>query len=180
MTDNVIVRYIIRHLNGDKKTTEDMFIGTIRFENQEGITHNHFFAKNDTLVSKTESVLEEKTTISKLEIDAQTEEFPIDENYYPGKLLEQIKPAAWYSGCLPGGYMWCGEGCGGYPACRNSTNPGSNSLDTCCKQHDCCYGTRGVKWKNCYCDSILCQCALDVGNRPIATPVVLAAMCFSC
>lgn len=182
VNENVIIKYIVRHLNGDKETTNDFFIGSItrNSDDGEGFTVTHFKARHDTFISSFESRLTKEAIEAAAEFNAQArEEFPIDENYYPGMLLDQeVDSEAWYSGCIPGGYIWCGEGCGGSIAC-SSSKYGVNELDNCCKKHDCCYHTYGVSWPHCYCDQKLCDCA-QAAPKYIATAIVEAAMCFVC
>lgn len=180
LNENVKIRYTIRHLNGDESTTNDFFIGEIFKVEEDEIKVTHFRSYHDEYVS---SLISSHThEVAALAIESnklQEEQFPIDENYVPGMLLnEEVKTAAWYSGCMPGGYMWCGEGCGGSSACK-STAGAVNSLDFCCKSHDCCYHTYGVSYKNCLCDSNLCDCSQRVPWQ-FSTPIVQAAMCSSC
>lgn len=154
VNDNVHIRYIVRHLNGDVETTNDFFIGEVsRLDEENNIIVTNFRARHDNYVSSFESQLTEEAIALGVEAERKAkEEFPFDENYVPGMLLNQeVGAEAWYQGCLPGGYVWCGDDCGGSAACWSST-PGVNGLDNCCKTHDCCYSRLGVSYPNCYCD----------------------------
>lgn len=180
LNDKVALQYITRHENADTSTENDFFWGTIQNHDEPGVIKiMNFKAQTDTYVSSFESELKSEAVVEAAKVDEETEEaFPITENYYPGMLLEQEVETAWYNGCLPGGYVWCGKECGGSIACNSSTY-GVNELDNCCKTHDCCYKTRGVSYKNCYCDSRLCSCSQAA---PFAwnKAIVQTAMCSSC
>ncbi|QNK89853.1 hypothetical protein H7992_09500 [Sporosarcina sp. resist] len=180
LPNDVSIMYIVRHLNGDKETTNDFFVGAIEEKDEHGgVKETKFTARNEVSVSIFEKQFNEEQLVEAANLDKKSkEEFPFDENYYPGQLLEQVDSQAWYSGCMAGGYHWCGEGCGGSIAC-SSQLAGVNQLDNCCKSHDCCYTTRGVKHPNCYCDEQLCKCA-NAAKWYFNTPLVQAAMCFSC
>ncbi len=180
--EDVNIQYIVRHLNGEEDTKNDFFTGTLIYEDIEKdslYTQLNFKARNDTLVTLSESSYDEDHVRMTAEVNSKEEsEFPFDKDYYPGMLLDQVSSDAWYSGCLPGGYIWCGEKCGGSAACKSNLS-GVNGLDNCCKAHDCCYSEKGVSYKDCYCDDRLCGCTATVKYR-FSTPIVQAAMCFSC
>ncbi|MBA2871550.1 hypothetical protein HNQ85_001820 [Anoxybacillus calidus] len=181
VNDNVKIKYLVRHLNGDKETTNDFFIGSItrNSDDGEGFTVTHFKARHDTFISSFETRLTEEAIKAAAEVDTQAkEEFPIDENYYPGMLLDQVDSEGFLDGCLPGGYIWCGMKCGGSVACTSSQY-GINELDHCCKSHDCCYSRNNVDYPNCYCDQRLCDCAQAAPAYGM-TPVVEAIFCFVC
>lgn len=101
----------------------------------------------------------EKGTI-KYEVDRayDEEQFKLPED------KGDIEPYVAYLDCVFGGscctlsgkkYRWCGAGCGsGTPV---------NSLDTCCKWHDGCYGDYGSYPKRCLCDEVLIACADGTG-----------------
>lgn len=62
-------------------------------------------------------------------------------------------------------YKWCGMGCGsGTPI---------NKLDTCCRNHDYCYGTFPSMKDRCECDRILISCSKVSGVA--ASSLVIAA-----
>jgi hypothetical protein len=63
---------------------------------------------------------------------------------------------AFFSGCLWGGYRWCGKGCYNYPEIGGD---GSwiNSTDYCCMAHDYCYKNGYVSRSKCndnFCDCL--------------------------
>lgn len=180
LPNDVSIMYIVRHLNGDKDTESDFFVGKLEEKVEDDVLkYTNFTADNDTSVTIHEKLWKEKELVEIESLNKKSkEEFPFDENYYPGQLLNQVDSKAWFSGCMAGGYRWCGEGCGGSIACTSSLQ-GINGLDNCCKSHDCCYSKRGVKHPNCYCDEILCKCAKSAPNQ-WNTPLVLVSMCFSC
>lgn len=183
VSENVNIRYIVRYVNGNKDTTNDFFIGELSHvsEEGEGLTVMNFNSRHDTFVSSFESQLSEEAIALGAQGDKKSEEeFPFDENYYPGMLLNNEVRAEkkWYQGCLPGGYIWCGDDCGGSAACSSSVS-GVNGVDDCCKKHDCCYTQRKVSYPNCYCDQRLCDCSQAA---PFAwnKAIVQSAMCFVC
>ncbi|TYR78884.1 hypothetical protein FZC66_17835 [Priestia megaterium] len=183
VSENVKIRYIIRHVNGDKETTNDFFIGELTRPSEEGdgFTITHFKSRNDTFVSSFESHLSEEAIALGAEGDKKSEEeFPFDEHYYPGMLLNDEVRAEkkWYQGCLPGGYIWCGDDCGGSASCTSSVK-GVNGLDNCCKAHDCCYSKNKVSYPNCYCDQRLCDCS-QAAPFAFNKAIVETAMCFVC
>lgn len=181
VSEDIEIRYVDRYIDGNKKTNERMFIGVIERANEEGngFVQTLFFAQYDSLISSIQRVIDEKTIISKEEYQTIMKELPIDENYYPGKLNETVQLQTWKNGCLAGGYMWCGGGCGGYPACKNSTNDGKNATDACCKRHDCCYGAARVSYPDCACDIGLCYCVLG-SPKTLWHDFIVQAMCFNC
>ncbi|WP_010098908.1 hypothetical protein [Ornithinibacillus scapharcae] len=136
-------------------------------------------------VQKSEVLLEDLKKLETLganDSKDDSELIPISSDYYPGMLKDmkqtQSVPPAW-TGCLYGGYIYCGQSCGGKIACDSNSKIGINYLDSVCKSHDCCYHTRGVSYKNCYCDSRLCnQAALSTNTA--AKTIVRAVMCSSC
>lgn len=182
ITEDVRVRYIRRFSSEKPEDLKDFFVGEIlnSRDDGDGLEVLNFKAENDFYITLKESHWSEEALVESLEQNKkEEEEFPINADYYPGMLAEiEVGTEAWYSGCLPGGYRWCGEGCGGSIACNSSTH-GVNSLDACCKNHDCCYARNGAKHPNCYCDRILCNCSQ---NAPFAwnKAIVEVAMCFSC
>lgn len=182
LKENVHIKYIIRHLNGDETTTNDFFIGNIRHESleQEGFTVTHFKARHDSHISTFETHLDEETLVEAQTLSKkEEEEFPFDPNYYPGMLMDQVKTEnVFVDGCLAGGYIWCGKSCGGSVACT-STKSGINGLDNCCKTHDCCYTKYGVKYPHCYCDQRLCDCS-QAAPFAWSKAIVEGIMCFVC
>lgn len=180
LSDNVKIRYTIRHRNGDKSTQNDFFVGELTQEDDESVKVLNYRARDEHYISMFESEFTQEAVALAEDVDHKTREaFPVDENYYAGMLLDQdIETAGFLDGCLPGGYIWCGQKCGGSAACTSTKN-GINGLDNCCKIHDCCYTRLGVKHPHCFCDQSLCDCSQ---NKPIvfSTPVVQAIFCFVC
>lgn len=175
--------YQQRYVNGEVDGKKDLIVATVKNPNLEGgKTITNLIAQNDKYITINETTFSEEEA-NEIELAAVKEKFEYDEKYYPGKLRDEVTSEAWYSGCLLGGYIWCGEGCGGgVAACKTGAKKGINSLDNACRTHDCCYHDNDVTWKNCKCDKELCRAsAVAIGNgAPIAGQVVSAAMCFSC
>ncbi|MBY7141578.1 hypothetical protein KFZ56_00345 [Virgibacillus sp. NKC19-3] len=94
-------------------------------------------------------------------------ELPYDHNYFDFFAENQKSNIEaqqdWYEGCLTFSdpatgrhyYRHCGADCGD----DGSTGGGTpiNSLDSCCRSHDRCYGNFG--YNDCECDQILGDCA---------------------
>lgn len=184
LDENISLEYLQRYVNGKKDKTTDMLIATVEELTEDGgkfITK--FVASVDTHVKIIKHVYSaeevEEIKISTTNDLKRRQEFHVDPEYYPGKLMDTVNTEAWYSGCLPGGYIWCGEGCGGSAACT-STKAGINTLDNCCKTHDCCYHKRGVSHPDCTCDAPLCSCAQSASGSPFANITIKVAMCSSC
>lgn len=82
-----------------------------------------------------------------------------DEYDYQEDILPQISVPCVQNGCCTFGSMkfkWCGAGCGsGTPI---------NSLDTCCRSHDYCYGSYKSYPDRCTCDKTLIDCAASTSN----------------
>ena len=82
-----------------------------------------------------------------------------DEYDYQEDILPQISVPCIQNGCCTFGSMkfkWCGAGCGsGTPI---------NSLDTCCRSHDYCYGSYKSYPDRCTCDKTLIDCAASTSN----------------
>lgn len=118
----------------------------------------------------------------KNEPDDPFEGFEMREDYYPGILKNTFKTQAPWHGCLPGGYMWCGQKCGGKVACTTAKT-GINPLDRCCQTHDCCYHQNKVGLGSKKCDCPLCNCAMNrkgFGKEVVAARVIIAVMCMGC
>ncbi|MGR6898343.1 hypothetical protein [Rummeliibacillus sp. BSL5] len=181
-SDKVNIRYITRYLNGDLETTNDFFVGTLNhnsIEEPEKILQTVMRASDDNVVSVIKNEFDEEAVEMSAEANEKfEEEFNYDENYEPGQLVGQVDAQSPIKGCIAGGYIYCGDSCGGYPACK-STKSGVNGLDNCCKTHDCCYNTYGVGYPHCYCDQQLCDCAQAA---PFAKAKILveSAFCFVC
>lgn len=162
INDNLRIRYISRYINGETENTKDFFFGNIlakSSEQPEVIEQIVLTAGDDKLVSIQKSVFNESEVSSLAEANEKfDEEFNYDPNYQPGQLLEQVNAQNGpITGCIAGGYIYCGQECGGAAACYSTKKP-VNSTDSCCKTHDCCYSTYGTKYPHCYCDQRLCDC----------------------
>ena len=180
--ENVHIHYITRYKNGNVDNTSDIIVGHI-FSNKvdQDVTLHKIFSKSEGGEIKTkvkEVPVKDVEYVTSLE-DKFIEGFNFDENYVPGQLLDQVNLAEkdWLKdGCLPGGYIYCGGGCGGYPACKSSVK-GVNELDDeCCKYHDCCYALNDVT-KHKICDAIICECAKIYLGDYIGAAGVVATFC---
>lgn len=182
--DKLSVRYITRYYNGNVDDTSDFFIGfLVNEQTVEGSKEYRqiiFRAANEQTVSIIENTLTNEVFVANKETQSKfKEEYNYDENYYPGQLLDQVNAEGFTDGCIAGGYLYCGKGCGGYPACE-STKKGINALDNCCKTHDCCYTKYGVAYPHCLCDQALCDCSQASGITFVDRYQVQAIMCFVC
>lgn len=180
VSDNIGIQFITRYKDGNKDNEDNFFWGTITQEEYSGnVKTKHFKAYTNTLISSFDSEWTEESIIEAEKVDAQVkEDFPIDENYYPGMLIDQVETKGMLDGCLPPDYIWCGQDCGGSVACDSDVY-GVNGLDNCCKTHDCCYATRNSSYPDCLCDQALCDCSQAA---PFAwnKAVVQSVMCFVC
>lgn len=179
--ENVIIRYVKRHLNGKLDQEDDFFVGIVVLENEDGtINQLSLRAANDEVVSTIKSDLDTELLIAAEEANEKfDQEFNFDENYVPGQLLNEEVTTEGIKGCVAGGYLFCGADCGGYPACSGSKS-GINGLDNCCKKHDCCYNTYDTNGPHCYCDQNLCDCSQAQSWTIKARILVEAAFCFVC
>src|SRR5690625_3178848 len=178
VTDSVEIMYVSRYRNANKKTMDEFFHVTYSYSEEDNhVKRIHLYAGNDRYISTSNSTVE-KEKIEQEEKFDQEDEIPIDENYYPGMLLDQVSTRGIFDFCLPGGYKYCGKSCGGKKACNANSPNGINGLDNCCKTHDCCYHQRGVSWPNPICDKIVCDCALKAPFKKNTT-VVTAVMCYT-
>jgi len=159
INEDVTISYTTRFRDGDTSTTNDFFVGRIisnKKDEPNTFEQLVFRSRND---DEAVNILESEFTQDLLVDTMQKNEkffdkFNLDENYVPGQLLEEVNAEGIWTGCLTGGYIWCGEDCGGHPACVNGRN-GINEVDNCCRSHDCCYhAVSDHKW----CDNQLCQC----------------------
>ncbi|WP_077296462.1 hypothetical protein [Virgibacillus pantothenticus] len=125
--------------------------------------------------------LKKLESLGKNSLQNESELFPISSDYYPGMLKEKIQTRSHplWTGCLRGGYIYCGQSCGGSIACNSNSKVGFNYLDSLCKTHDCCYHRRNTSYKDCYCDSRLCNQAFLATNG-VAKTIVRTVMCSSC
>jgi len=179
VTNNVKIRYITRYRNNDLSTQNDFIVGEYYNEDNDEVTLNNYTARSENYIKFSESTFDQELiALYKEKNDKEESEFPFYQDYVPGMLNGDVEANGVFDGCLAGGYIWCGQACGGSSACT-STKKGINGLDNCCKTHDCCYTKRGVSYPNCYCDQRLCDCAQAAG-KTFNTPVVEAVMCFVC
>ena len=181
VTNNLKIRYITRYRNNDLSTQNDFFVGELYVEDKDKVTVNNYTARSENYVKSLESTFDhELIALSKEKNKKEEQEFPFHDEYVPGMLNGDVEANGAFDGCLAGGYIWCGQNCGGSAAC-NSTKKGINALDNCCKTHDCCYKNRNVKSgdRNCYCDQNLCDCA-QKSSATFGKYIVEAIFCFVC
>jgi len=176
--DNVKIHYITRYKDGDINGTWNTFIGSIKTnEANPEVNVNKIFRTFEDEIKVTE-VSKEEIELANVQDDNFLRGLTLDENYVPGQLLEQVNSEGFTDGCMPGGYIFCGGNCGGYPACDKPGN-GVNKLDTlCCKVHDCCYhyvGNTGSQKKSC--DDHICSCAANYLGDYAGAYMVVAVFC---
>lgn len=169
---------IDRYDNGDTTTLNKLFLGTVVINNPDGSKQYLYFKTNDDNYVRINEDLVSAEKAQALEAQATKEDAPVDEEYYPGKLLDQIESQGFLDGCLPGGYIWCGGKCGGGSAsCSSTSTKPVNALDSCCKKHDCCYYNYDEEFPHCLCDARLCSCAQQNATTS-AKYAVTAVMCW--
>ncbi|QSX24154.1 hypothetical protein [Priestia megaterium] len=83
-------------------------------------------------------------------------QFPVNEAFFASEQEDAIVPLVQRvgSGCLWGGYQWCGLGCSNYKD-RGGDGTAINTTDVCCMMHDYCYRNGN---KHSTCDASLCKC----------------------
>lgn len=95
----------------------------------------------------------------------------VEEKYEKGILIskerfineeteETITVQAPWDGCMPGGYFWCGRGCG----YQTGSTLIKNKIDGCCLNHDYCY-TQYSTNRCTNCDNALVSCVQYPTNR---------------
>jgi len=176
--ENVHIHFITRYKNGNVDDTSSTIVGHI-FSNEvdQDVTLHKIFSNSEGEIKiKVKEIPVEDVTTQE---DKFIEGFNFDENYVPGQLVDQVNSAGkdWLKdGCLPGGYIYCGGGCGGYPACKSSVK-GVNKLDDeCCKYHDCCYAVNNDTGDK-GCDAIICNCAKTYLDDYFGAIGVVAVFC---
>ncbi|MCC2251466.1 MAG: hypothetical protein ACQEWU_03030 [Bacillota bacterium] len=135
-------------------------------ENGEVLFKEYGFVDNDVVIT------EETPYTNQLEKEvqdaiAEDKLLPDQTSYVPGTAAEKIQPKGLFDFCLPGGYKWCGKGCG------YQTGGGKpiNGVDRCCRTHDNCYGA--FKTNRCSkCDRPLIDCVLRQKGNNVAKSAI--------
>jgi len=161
-------------LETDKQPEVQVYAKIKRTES--GNTTQYIYVVNEEDIGISKSIIPEDQPLADEGLKTE-QDFIVDENYTKGQMLEQVNAEAyWWRGCLPNGYQWCGDHCGGGSRSCSSSDPGKNGLDKCCRAHDCCFHRTGVSFPNLTCDRTLCKCAV-AAPKTAATITVTAAMC---
>ncbi|QAS54812.1 hypothetical protein [Halobacillus litoralis] len=72
----------------------------------------------------------------------------------------EVSTQALWDGCMPGGYFWCGGGCG----YQTGSSAIKNKIDGCCLNHDYCYANHSTA-RCLNCDEDLHACVTNPINR---------------
>lgn len=131
------------------------------------------FEKEEFAITHSEEIQEDAESAW---LDRETKGKAIFE--YIEEDAEVISTQGIFDFCLPGGYKWCGQGCG------YATGGGNlkNKIDGCCKIHDDCYRT--YKTNRCEnCDRTLMGCVMYYSNYvtdPAAAEAIWAVFNTKC
>jgi len=85
-------------------------------------------------------------------------QFPVNESFFETEKEGTVSPLGFTSGCLWGGYLWCGKDCSNYKD-RGGDGTALNTTDVCCMVHDYCY-RNGTKQSTC--NANLCKCVANL------------------
>ncbi|WP_152657059.1 hypothetical protein [Oceanobacillus sp. CFH 90083] len=164
VTEGVYDDSTIEVVVGDKLAEEE---GEVVFKEYE-------FIENEVVLVE-ETAYTEQLQKEIAEAAAEDGLLPNEASYVPGETAVQIQPQGVFDFCLPGGYKWCGKGCG----YQTGGGTPANGVDRCCKTHDDCY--RKNKSSRCSkCDRPLINCVKKQKGNNIAKSSIYAFFTAKC
>jgi hypothetical protein len=176
--DNLIVTFMEKKSGDDESSLKQIVQADLLQELSVDKELTLYSTDDEEKVIISTNVVDENHVL----IDPNTEdEDPLnhDENYVEGQLLTEVHSEAFFDGCLGGGYMWCGGGCGGGSRACSSSDNGINRVDRCCRYHDCCYYRNNARRPHCACDSVFCEC-IRQAPKTNWSPLIGLTFCHNC